>query len=343
MGRCSMAKADRGLAFQGTRVRRLEYTVILSIVAFTVVFAGLSIWAGIGGVMRHIADLHVATIGAMLGLSLVNYGLRAWRWQMFSDALDVVVPWRRSLLYYVAGFSMTTTPGKAGEALRLWLIERCHGYGYQRIAPIFIADRLSDMLAHLLLVIIGVGAFAHYAGLTVIGAVVLVVLVFAFLRPGVLIRLVNAGYAATGRRRTRLFGGLRTTLRGTARLFTLRGFGLPFVLSVIGWFAEIVAFWLLLQALGTDVTLQQAIFIFVFSMIAGTLAMLPGGLGGTEAVMIALLVAINVDLDQAIAATAVIRLTTLWFASLLGFIALPGAMRLARQVGDAPAAPKQAA
>jgi uncharacterized protein (TIRG00374 family) len=66
-------------------------------------------------------------------------------------------------------------------------------------------------------------------------------------------------------------------------------------------------------------------------MSAGTLAMLPGGLGGTEAIMIALLKAVGVEFETAVAATAVIRLATLWYAVILGFITLPFAMRLARR------------
>jgi uncharacterized protein (TIRG00374 family) len=72
-------------------------------------------------------------------------------------------------------------------------------------------------------------------------------------------------------------------------------------------------------------------FVFTFAMISGTVAMLPGGLGGTEAVMLALLSALGVDLQIAVAATALIRLTTLWFAVGLGFLALPFALRLARR------------
>jgi uncharacterized protein (TIRG00374 family) len=88
---------------------------------------------------------------------------------------------------------------------------------------------------------------------------------------------------------------------------------------------------------------QQAVFVFTFAMIAGTVAMLPGGLGGTEAVMLALLGALGVDLQVAVTATALIRLTTLWFAVGLGFIGLPFSLRLARRGPAAPGGLKPAA
>lgn len=326
--------ADRSGAdqsdFSERKFRRLEFTVVLSIVCFAVAFAGLSIWAGAGAVLQHLRELSAATIVLLLGLSLVNYILRALRWQVFSNGLGITVPRRRNFLYFVAGFSMTTTPGKAGEALRLWLIERCHGYSYQRIAPMFVADRLNDMVAISLLCLAGVGAYSAYADVTAVSAVALALVMLAFFRPSVLIGLINLTYRVTGKRRPRLFCGIRTALRGTARLFTIRLFGAGLVLALIGWTAEIVEFHLLLNALGATISLQQAMFIFTFAMAAGTLAMLPGGLGGIEAIMIALLTASGVDFDRAVAATAVVRLTTLWFATGLGFATLPIALKLAR-------------
>ena len=57
-------------------------------------------------------------------------------------------------------------------------------------------------------------------------------------------------------------------------------------------------------------------------MLAGALSFLPGGLGGAEAIMISLLVLKGMTMPAAIAATVFIRLATLWFAVLIGLLAL---------------------
>ncbi|MDX8386197.1 MAG: lysylphosphatidylglycerol synthase domain-containing protein, partial [Gallionella sp.] len=58
------------------------------------------------------------------------------------------------------------------------------------------------------------------------------------------------------------------------------------------------------------------------SMMVGALSFLPGGLGGAEATMVALLILNDVAQPQAVAATVLIRLATLWFAVGLGVVAL---------------------
>ena len=84
----------------------------------------------------------------------------------------MAVPFGRTALVYVAGFSMTPTPGKMGEALRLWLLERIHGFRYARTAAVMIGDRVGDLAAILALCLFGVGAFAGYGQSTAMVAVV---------------------------------------------------------------------------------------------------------------------------------------------------------------------------
>jgi uncharacterized protein (TIRG00374 family) len=300
-------------------------------VGFVAIVAGLSLYAGLDQVLAHLRAVDARLLLVMLGLSLLNYLLRAWRWQRFGDGLGVGVPWGRNLIYFFAGFALTATPGKAGEGLRLWLLERCHGYAYERTTPMFVGDRLSDMVAILLLCLAGVGAFTAYADLTAVAAVLLLLACLPLMRPKILLWATNLLFGAFGRRAPRLFARIRVAIRDTARLFTFRLFGLGLVAALIGWFAEAMAFHQLLVQLGAPITIQQAMFVFTFAMISGTVAMLPGGLGGTEAVMLALLGALGVDLQVAVTATALIRLTTLWFAVGLGFVALPFALRLARR------------
>lgn len=50
---------------------------------------------------------------------------------------------------------------------------------------------------------------------------------------------------------------------------------------------------------------------------------LMGGLGGVEAAMVGLLMLEGVPFEVALAATAVIRVTTLWFAILIGLGVFP--------------------
>jgi uncharacterized protein (TIRG00374 family) len=312
-------------------MRRAEYSAVIMAVVFVMAMAAAGIWFGLEEVWHRMLTLSPVALAGLLGLSLVNYMLRAWRWYLYSQHLNIHISRRRTGLYYFAGFAMTTTPGKLGEALRLWFLERCHGYRYERTAPLLIGDRMGDAVAITLLCLAGISAFgAAYVTGTLVAAAALVGALLMLLRPHVPLRIVLVIYGLVGRW-PRLFGAARGVVRKTSRLLDPRIFVLTSAMGVIGWLCEALALHWLLIDLGADITLQQSIFVFAFGMLIGAVSMLPGGLGGTEATMFALLTLLNVPADTALAATMIIRLTTLWFAVGLGFIALPLAFRLARQ------------
>lgn len=316
--------------FSFARFRRAEFYVVASVVLFVVALAVASIVVGAENIPAHLAAVGPGVFVVLLLLSTFNYLLRAARWQFFARRLGITIPWRRNLSYYFAGFSMTTTPGKLGEALRLWFIERAHGYGYTRLAPLFVGDRLCDLNTVLILLLIGLGAFTGYtwAVVTLLGLTAVITLLF--MRPAALLEAVGWLYAVGGRRGKRVFAKSRRSLRLTARLFDVRTFPVATIISLPGWLAECWALAWLMAALGHPIGLQAGMFIFSFSMLAGAVSMLPGGLGGVEAAMMALLVVVGAPVDVALVATVVIRTTTLWFAVVLGFLTLPIALRYAR-------------
>lgn len=316
--------------FGRQHLRKAEYYGIAVAVLFVAALAISSIAIGSGDVLARLALLSPELVAGLLALSLVNYGLRTVRWHMLGKRLGVSPSFGRTALVYVAGFAMTPTPGKLGEALRLWLLERAYGFRYGRTAAVMIGDRVGDAAAVLALCLFGVGAFAGHAEATVLAAIVILALAILLARSGPLLGMIGATYAIVGRW-PKLFAGARHAVRQTARLFSLPLVATTLALGGVGWLAECLGLYWLVNAMGAPVSLQVAVFVFAFSLLVGAVSMLPGGLGGTEATMFALLTLADVPADTALAATAVNRAATLWFAVVLGAAVLPAALRMARE------------
>ena len=86
--------------------------------------------------------------------------------------------------------------------------------------------------------------------------------------------------------------------------------------------AEALALCWILGLVGIELDLLHATFVFALAKLAGALCFMPGGLGSSEAVMIGLLMLGGAAPGDAVVATLVLRLCTLWFAVLLGLAAL---------------------
>ena len=280
------------------------------------------------------ASLPVWLIASLLGLSLINYALRAVRWLMLSRALGLQVPNFANILYYFSGYALTATPGKAGEAIRLWLLKSGHGIAYSRSMPLMFADRALDLWAIMLLTLVSFSGFQAYRWHGVALLVLVVLVSLPMVRPAMLEPALLAA-AGVAKRRRRLLVQLRRVLRAMGRLSSWKTYGTTLVPSVLGWLAEALALYWILQHFGAEVSMANAVFVFAFSMIVGAISMLPGGLGSTEATMVILLTTLGVEMDIALLSTAIVRATTFWFAVVIGLLLTPSAMTTSRRAAKA--------
>ena len=255
---------------------------------------------------------------AIFALSLVNYLLRIWRWQRYITAFGHVLPWRRHFLYYLAGFTLTVTPGKAGEAVRSLYLHQ-YGVSYaQSLAALFV-ERLLDVLAMSLLALLILLARPDYSWLVILAWVLTAPLGWLMTRAWLPDKLCVLGqghrYGHQFDRLARLLDSAATLLRPGYLLFGIS-------LGVLSWGLEGLSLYLIADNLGVGISLATGVGVYAIAVLAGALSFLPGGLGGTEAVMGVLLIAFGADSATAVAMTLLCRIATLWFAVALGGVAV---------------------
>jgi uncharacterized protein (TIRG00374 family) len=255
----------------------------------------------------------------ILGMSLFNYGIRFIRWEIYLSRLRSRIPVFRSLIYYLAGFAFTTTPGKAGETIRSLYLKR-HGVTYTNSLAAFFTERFTDLIAMVLLATMAVVTFPKYQWpIFLITFFSLLLLPFIHAKPFHNFIKVHLKKLPSKKFRyiiSRVFGLLdsASTLLRSGTLYS------GITLAVLAWGAEGIAFYVILNELELDVSITLAVGIYSVSILAGALSFLPGGLGSTEAVMVLMLKLAGASTSAAIAATLICRFATLWFAVVIGGI-----------------------
>ncbi|MGL4279203.1 MAG: lysylphosphatidylglycerol synthase transmembrane domain-containing protein [Albidovulum sp.] len=326
-----MMQADLPLSETSPKApaRRLRDRAVMAGLAllFLAGLIGLAAATGWEETMSQIARLTLWQGAVLLALSLVNYLFRGLRWHLFARRLGLPTGLSQDIRHFLGGFAMIVTPGRVGELVRMRWLKRETGWNYERTAPLALMDRASDLAAMAIILALSVAIAA--GGMTSALPVAALALLAAWTatHPRLLAAIVTRIYRLTGRF-PRLFARVRIAARSLGR-FTNAGTVLPaLALGVTGWLAEGYAFHLLLGWMGADIGLWKAIGIFVFATLAGGLTGAPGGVGGAEAAMIALLALDGVPMEVSVPATAIIRVTTLWFALGLGLLVFPFAERL---------------
>ncbi len=313
---------------------RIGRTIFLVTLFAVFVYAVLALASDVRALRAVMGAYAWWTFAAALGLAFANYVLRFAKWEYYLRRLDIgasatraegasfeAIPRAESFAIFLAGFSMSITPGKAGEVFRSALLASARGTPVARSAPIVIADRVTDLLALVALVAAGSAYFPGY-GWIALAALALVSVVFFFVfvpraAHVVLDALARFGPAARVAPKLReAYDALRAVMSPGAVVAMT-------TLSVIAWGLECAALWLVLAGLGQHVSLPLAFFVYGTATVAGAIAMLPGGLGGTELTMRTMLTSLGaIPAAPAAAATLIVRLATLWFAVLVGFAAL---------------------
>ena len=292
-------------------LRALIISVLLAVIGYFV-FVLLSGWQD---VLNAIVRIGFIGIIIALCLSLVNYGLRFIRWQMYLQAMGHHIPFSGSLKIYLAGFALTTTPGKAGEALRGVLLKPL-GVPWKVCFAALLNERLSDLLAVVLLTLLGLSIFPNARWLVLFSCVIIAIVLLILFNKRLLEHYYNNINDNT--RIKRMIKHILGVLLEARRCQTPRLFVITLLLSIIAWGAEAYAFYLMLHFMGIKFTITFAVFVYAFATLAGSLSFLPGGLGGIEAVMFGLLVWKGASQADATAATVLLRLVTLWFAVFIG-------------------------
>jgi glycosyltransferase 2 family protein len=257
----------------------------------------------------------------VLALSLVNYALRYVRWEVYLRRLGVRISWWKSLEVFLVGFLLSVTPGKAGELGKAWLVRELGGGPALRVVPAVLAERVTDVLGVVLLIALGAlplpgGPWIAAAGLA---SVVAGILLLTWRRGAEHLFRIVAKLPVVGPRMPHL-------IEMYDRLRNLFSPGLALVavlLGTVAWGAEGVGFFLVVRDYAPEADFLVSMFNYTAANFLGGISMLPGGLGAAEGSLSALLHTQGLETAAANSVTLVTRGATLWFAVLLGFLALP--------------------
>jgi uncharacterized protein (TIRG00374 family) len=297
--------------------------VVVSLLV-VLVYGGIILWGDVQRLRAVLAGYAWWTFAASLALASTNYAIRWLKWEYYLARLGITdVPKGESAVIFLSAFVMSITPGKAGEVFKSALLASARGVPVAQSAPIVVAERLTDLLSLILIVAVGGFWFPDgrvYAALA--AAMVAAVMLLVLHRPlgdFILVRVERTSFGARlGPRLREAYASLRVVASPSALVF-------PTALSVLAWGCECLGLWIILRGLGQTAGVAVSSFCYATATVAGAVAMLPGGVGGFEPVMLALLpklAAGQVDLDAARAATILVRLATLWFAVAVGAVAL---------------------
>ncbi|MCL2724609.1 MAG: flippase-like domain-containing protein [Polyangiaceae bacterium] len=302
-----------------TNIRRILVAMLLGVC----VYGAFAVYSGLDKMGESLAIFHVEAFAFACALAFGNYVLRFLKWEFYLSRLDIRgINKTDSFLTFCSGFVLTVTPGKVGEVFKSLILAETHGVPMTKTAPIVVAERATDVIGVVVLIVIGSLAFSGGLVWAGVGAALVLALLAIVANRKLSLALIEIVGRIPGRL-GKTAPKLKAAYESLATMLHPRNLVVPSILSSAAWLLECLALWTILRGFGLSIPVPLAMFFYATSTLAGAIIPVPGGLGVTESSLMAQMTELgHVDKGIATAAMILVRFATLWFAVVVGFVAL---------------------
>ena len=294
------------------------YFIIIGAIGLYATFLFISDFSEIG---NKLINFKIQFIPIILVIITSSWLAVFARWVLLLRNSGIHVPLKQNYKIYLAGFAFAITPGRVGELIKSQLMKNQFGISRTKTVPIIMVERFYDLLGAVIVSFIGVWLIGLGVYI-IIGASVLLVFIFLIFSSR---RLFNkflsifSKWKYTSRFLSPLsesYEIIRASSRGkiviTATLFT-----------IIYWLVESIGVYFVLIGYGIEgMSYVNVVSTYVTSLILGAASLIPAGLGVTEGSLVGLFSYQNIELSEVFGLVVIIRLFTLWYSVIIGFIAL---------------------
>jgi len=298
--------------------------ILTSVALGALVFLAFSIYADFDNLIKAFREFNWLYFPLILLLTYGNFIIRFYKWEYYRKLLNIELKKKVSFLIFMSTFVMSVTPGKMGELLKSYLVREENGTPVSRSAPIIIAERLTDFISVVLLCIAGAFVFDYGKNIVLGVGIFFISCVILISSRTLSLKIISfleklKIFHKVGEKFHEAYESIYTLVKIKPLLIAVS-------MSIVAWFLECLGLYIILKVYTSithiDVSIMSAVFIYGFSTIIGSIAMLPGGLGLTEASLTGLMVFLKIPKDVSVASTFIIRIATLWFSVVVGIVSV---------------------
>jgi len=289
---------------------------LLSFIFLTLVYISVLFWLDIQNKYFYDFNDKKSIFLVLLLLISLSFILRFLRWiwllrKFIKKSLII-----DSFSAYLSGFAYTATPGKIGELVRIRYFNRMD-VPPEKVFSAFIYERLFDLIVVFILCLIGLNDINSIIFSLVFVSSIVVVIIFLALNSHLLSK------AFTGSKYLPNVGVfISDALDGMRVWVNPLDITISLILGIWSWSVVSIAFVILTNFLDISLPFYIIFSIYPLAILVGAGSMIPGGFGTTEATIIFLLSIYGISIEVALIAAIAIRISTLWFSILLGFISI---------------------
>jgi uncharacterized protein (TIRG00374 family) len=290
--------------------------IIFSVVCVYIAFI---LYSDASEITEHFLKINITFLLIILPIEICAFFIRSIRQKVLLDNIGVKIPLITNFKIFVAGLSMTVTPGGSGNIIKSHFLKKHYNYSNSKTLPLVFVERFHDFLA--VTTIITITLFFSYLWqsfvLVIISLIFLIIIYLTIKKNSLLEKFL------TTMKKIKFLSKYIPSLEFNESLILLTNWKTTlkaWLISIFSWSLEIISFYYVFKSFGIHLNFIEAGQVVYTSILIGALSFIPAGIGFTEGTLISLLTVYGYDLSIVTASVLMLRIVTVWFATLIGFI-----------------------
>ena len=300
---------------------KLDNRIIIILVAAIGIYASFLFVSDFNIISEKISNFKIQYLPLILLLVTISWIPLIIRWHFLLANCKIHIPFTKSVLVYLSGTALQTTPGHVGELIKAQILKTGFNIPRTKTASVVLVEKVYDLIGAIIASIIGMIILEMEIYLIIFAIGVLIMFFFfIYYKPAFEFFVKRIIKMKLFSKYTENISESHEILK---KLTTPKISICCILLSITYWFIVSIAVYCTLLAFDVDIlNYLKVLSIFATSVVLGAITFIPGGIGITEGTLAGLLTTQGIGISTALIVSVMIRVFTLWYGVLVGFFAL---------------------
>jgi len=295
---------------------------IISIVIITIIIYAVFLFiSDLDKISDKIFNFKLEFLPLIIGLVIFSWIISYFRWNILLKNQNIHIPHSLNFQIFLVGGALGITPGKIGELFKSQILKEKFNIPRTKTAPLFIVEKFLDLVSAMIVTIIGIWFIPEIGYLAIVGLMISVLLFKILTSKKFFNQTLN--FLNKIKFLKKYLEPLSSSHEILSKTLYSKKMFFLLTLSFFYWIIIGCAAFFVIEGFGFSIgSILNIISTYSSSLIIGALSFIPGGIGIAEGSLIGLLTFQGIDVSEAIVIVVLIRIFTLWFSTITGFIAL---------------------
>lgn len=243
------------------------------------------------------------------------------RWNLLLKNSNVNIPQKESFKIYFAGFALAVTPIKFGELIKSQIMKTKFNVPHKTTSSLVLVERIYDLVGAIAVSFIGIWLIGIGSYIIAIALSILILVFLIISSRRIFEKFVDlVGKIKFAQKFTQPLSNSYEIIRASTRS---KIFVTATITTSAYWLLESLGVYFILVALDiNELGYLNVVSTYTSSLILGAVSFIPGGIGVVEGSLVGLLNYQGVEITETFMLVVLIRVFTLWYSVIVGFIAL---------------------